>query len=98
MLACRGRQGPRLLSSCDALRLAGQEHGRATPLADYATLWFTLASAKQRPRTSIGGLQSVLNFVFGAICAGTCTGAMSLACGFACLIGNLSLLTERLAI
>jgi hypothetical protein len=48
--------------------------------------------------TSIGGLQSVFNFVFGAICAGTCTGAISLACGFACLIGNLSLLTERLAI
>jgi hypothetical protein len=97
MLACRGRQGPRLLIPCDTLSLAGQEHGRH-PLADYATVWFTLASAKQRPRISIGGLQSVLNFVFGASCAGTFTGALSLARGFACLIGNLSLLIERLAI
>jgi hypothetical protein len=98
MLACRGRQGPRLLIPCDTLRLAGRVHSRAIPLADYASLWLTLTYAKQRPRTSIGGLQSVLNFAFGAICAGTCTGALSLACGFACVISNLSLLTERLAI
>ena len=71
---------------------------RHVPGADYATLWFTLASAKQRPGTSIGGLQSVLNFGFGVICAGTCTGALSLAWGFPCLIGNLSVLIERWAI
>jgi hypothetical protein len=71
---------------------------RDVPGGDYATLWFTLASAKQRPGTSIGGLQSVLNFGVGVICAGTCTGALSLTWGFACLIGNLSLLIERWAI
>jgi hypothetical protein len=43
----------------------------------YPTLYFTLASAKQRPGTSMGGLQLVLNFRFGAICAGTCMGALS---------------------
>jgi hypothetical protein len=47
--------------------------------AGYPTLSFTPASAKQRPRTSMGGLQSVLNFRFGVFRAGTCTGALSSA-------------------
>jgi len=40
----------------------------------YPTLYFTPASAKQRPGKSIGGLQLVLNFRLGTICAGTCMG------------------------
>jgi len=59
---------------------------------------FTPRSAKQRPRTSIGGLQSVFNFGFGAFRAGACTGALPLASGSACLTGNLSLLTVRFTI
>src|SRR6478672_4706514 len=39
--------------------------------AGHATLWFNLASAKQRPGTSIGGLQSTLTLGCGAICPGT---------------------------
>lgn len=46
----------------------------------------------------MGGLQSVLHFGFGAMCAGTCTGALPLTSGTACLTGNLSLLTVRFTI
>jgi hypothetical protein len=38
-------------------------------------LWFNPASAKQRPGTSIGGLQSTLTLGCGAICPGTRTRA-----------------------
>jgi len=64
----------------------------------YPTLYFTIASAKQRPGTSMGGLQFVLNFRSGAICAGTCKGALSFKWGFAFLSGSLSPLFKRLAI
>jgi hypothetical protein len=46
----------------------------------------------------MGGLQSVFHFGLGAVCAGICTGALSLASGSACLTGNLSHLTVRFTI